>query len=95
MIIIVIILIVIVLGLSYGCYNLLKQAEQLEETVTFYQTSLDFVREKVLQTEVTMKELDIRGAFEADDEVGTAFKNIKEVHTELTKSIQQIYESGN
>jgi hypothetical protein len=39
-----------------------------------------------------LKELDIRGAFEADDEVGFVFQNIKELSSELTKTVQSTYE---
>lgn len=88
----IILLIISVVGLGYGCYNLMRQNEELEETVLFYQDKLDEIREKVLDTEVELKQLDIRGAFEADDEVGFVFKNIKELSTELTKTVEATYE---
>ena len=78
--------------LAFGCYNLLRQNEDLEETTVFYQTKIEEIREKVLETEIQLKELDIRGAFEADDEVGFVFKEIKELSSELTKTVESVYE---
>ena len=93
MIVLVIILLSIaVIVLSYGCFNLIKQNEQLEEVAVFYQTNMDEIREKALQTEIQLKELDIKGAFEADDEVGVIFRNIKEISNDLTQSILDTYE---
>jgi hypothetical protein len=92
MIVIIIILVASIVALSLGCYNLIKQNEALEESTLFYQTKLDEIRDKAIRTEIELKELDIRGAFEADDEVGFVFKGIKELQTELTNTIQQVYE---
>jgi hypothetical protein len=91
-IIVITLLICIIAALAFGCYNLIKQNESLEEATLFYQSKLEEIREKVLQTEVELKELDIRGAFEADDEVGFVFQNIKELSSELTKTVQSTYE---
>lgn len=82
-----------VVALSYGCYNLIKQNESLEEVAMFYQTKMDEIRELALQTEVQLKELDIKGAFESDDEVGTVFQNIKVISNNLSQNILDTYES--
>ena len=57
--------------------NLVKQNEQLED-------ALDIYVNKQLQTEnkldsmlQTMREIDIRGSFESDDEVGAVFLELK------------------
>jgi len=91
--ILIVILIAIAIALSIGCFNLIKQNEQLEEVVLFYQDKVDEIREMALQTEIELKELDIRGAFESDDEVGTTFQNIKAISTALSQNILEIYES--
>jgi hypothetical protein len=36
-----------------------------------------------------MKELDIRGSFESDDEVGTVFKELKNLIEEYNETINQ------
>jgi hypothetical protein len=78
--------------MSYGMWNLVKQNEDLEETVVYYQEKLDEIREVVLDTDTRLKDLDIRGAFEADDEVGFVFKEIKELSSDLTKTVESAYE---
>lgn len=88
-------LVVIILLLTYGVYNLIKQNELLEETVVEHLEIFDFVRQKVLDTQVQLKEIDIKGSFEADDEVGFVFKNIKQLADDLTETIESIYEQGN
>lgn len=95
MIIAIILLSALSISLGYGCYNVIKQNETLEEEIIFYQEKLSYIREQVLQTEIQLKEVDIRGSFEADDEVGTTFKNIRQLHTELNDIIQTTYEPRN
>jgi hypothetical protein len=91
--------IILIAVLIYGCINLLKQVELLEAGVTTiadeYQVVFDEIREKVLQTEIRLKEIDIKGSFEADDEVGFVFKEIVELHSELNKVVQTYYDGGN
>lgn len=91
-ILVITILSIIILGLGYGCYNLIKQNEALEEATLFYQNKFDEIREKALQTEIQLKELDIKGAFESDDEVGFVFKAIKDISSDLNQTIQDAYE---
>jgi hypothetical protein len=93
MIVALLILFILATGaLAYGAYNLTLQNEKLEEVVAFYQGKLDDIRDKVLETEIELKQLDIRGSFEADDEVGFVFKNIKDLSSDLTKTIKETYE---
>jgi len=93
-ILIIIVLLAAVIALVYGSYNLTVQNERLEEMIIFYQDKIDEIREKALLTEIELKEIDIRGSFEADDEVGFVFKAIKEITNELTQTIQSAYEPG-
>ena len=99
MYIVLTLLIVLLAILVYGCLNLIKQVEKLESGVTLiadeYQAVFDDIREKVLQTEIRLKEIDIKGSFEADDEVGFVFKEIIELHTELNQTVQSYYDGGN
>ena len=93
MVALIIIFFITVIGfMSYGIWNLVSQNEDLEETVIYYQNRLDEIREKVLDTNIQLKDLDIRGAFEADDEVGFVFKEIQQLSEELTKTVESAYE---
>ncbi len=58
--------------------NFVKQNEQLMDTIRDYddrQISTQIKIESMLQK---MKEIDIRGSFESDDEVGAVFSELKE-----------------
>lgn len=82
----------IVAVLIYAIINLVKQTEQLEDQVSYYIDVVDAVREKVLDVQVQLKEIDIKGSFEADDEVGFVFKEIQELVDDLTSTINEAYE---
>ena len=87
------ILLAIIVATGIGIKNLLIQIETLEDKLEFYESSFEEIRKKVLDTELELVELDIRGSFESDDEVGFVFKQIKELSTELSNTVQTIYES--
>jgi predicted PurR-regulated permease PerM len=74
MISLIIIFSIIVFVLIYAIINLVKQTEQLEDQVSYYIDIVDSIREKVLDVQVQLKEIDIKGSFEADDEFGFVFK---------------------
>lgn len=88
-----IILIALIAAMYIGIKNLLIQVEYLEERVNFYESAFEEIRTQVLNTEIELRELDIRGSFESDDEVGFVFKQIKELSSDLNKTVQSIYES--
>jgi hypothetical protein len=83
-----------------GNINLIRQVEKQDDLVeeslyneTYYRDIIDSVREKVLQAQARMKEIDIRGSFEADDEVGYAFKTLQGVVDELNSEVNKAYET--
>jgi len=93
MITILMILVVLLLGVSvYTNYNLVKRNEELEEQVDALQDVLDEVKDQVVDINVRLTEIDIRGSFEADDEVGFVFTEIKEMAAELSSVINEMYE---
>lgn len=92
MISLTIVFILIVAVLTYAIINLVKQTEQLEDQVSYYIDVVDSVREKVLDVQVQLKEIDIKGSFEADDEVGFVFKEIQLLVDDLTNTINEAYE---
>ena len=73
----------IVLGLlviaeGYVIWNLTRKTEMLE-------TWIEGFTESVTQIEGDLKVIDQRGHFEADDEVGTIFEQIKQTVSQLYK----------
>ena len=66
----------LVLGEGYVIWNLNKKTEMLE-------TWVETFSEKITQVRDNLQEIDHQGHFEADDEVGTTFKLIKDTVDEL------------
>jgi hypothetical protein len=89
---IIILLLIASIAMGYSIWNLIQQNEDLEDTVIYYQTKLSSLRQQVLDMEIQLKEIDIRGSFASDDEVGFVFKEIKEMSSDLTKAIESVYE---
>ena len=63
--------VIITITLSYAVYNLLIKQEQLEDWVENYITKINEVNTKIRQ-------IDYKGYFEVDDEVGQVFEQLKE-----------------
>ena len=63
--------VILTLTLSYAVYNLLIKQEQLEEWVEDYIDRINEVNRKIRQ-------IDYKGYFEVDDEVGQVFEQLKE-----------------
>jgi hypothetical protein len=61
----------------FGGYLLVRKNNKLEKIVTDQQQYIDAISIIIEDSANTIKELDNRGAFEADDEVGTFFRNLK------------------
>ncbi|MBT4207361.1 hypothetical protein HOE22_03350 [Candidatus Woesearchaeota archaeon] len=71
----------IILGLlilveGYVIWNLFRKTELLENWVENFTQQIQIVQNQ-------LKEVDDKGMFEADDEVGTIFKRIKQIVNEL------------
>ena len=71
--------------------NMIRREERLEE---YYANNIDSMEQRLIKTKETvesvverLQEVDIRGSFEADDEVGFAFKEIKLLNEELLQFI--------
>ena len=58
--------------------NLVKQNEQLRDTINDYDDRELGTQIKLESMLSKMKEIDIRGSFESDDEVGAVFSELKE-----------------
>jgi len=62
-----------------GAFLLIRRNNVLEKTVTKQQEYIDAISIIIANSDAKLKELDTLGAFEADDEVGTFFRNLKEI----------------
>ena len=75
------IFVILTIALSYAVYNLLVKQEQLEEWVEDYIDRINEVNTKIRQ-------IDYKGYFEVDDEVGQVFEQIKNE----VKSLEELTE---
>ena len=67
--------------------NIVKQNEQLLDTIMEYDNREISTQSNLESMLSKMKEIDIRGSFESDDEVGVVFSELKEtIETYKTKS---------
>lgn len=73
-----IILGLIVLTLGWTTFNLTRKVERLETWVEDY-------AQRIIDTQQVLKEIDSKGDFEADDEVGVIFQSIKETIDEINE----------
>ena len=68
---------------AIGGYLLIRKNNKLESIVSEQQNYIDAISIIINDSNETIKQLDARGAFEADDEVGTFFRNLKEIQEVL------------
>ena len=74
-------LMVVVLG--YTTFNLLKKNERQEDILAGYMSYLNKISDTIKFADKKLKEIDARGSFESDDEVGFFFKQIKQIQEVL------------
>ena len=77
-----IILSLVVITLGWTTFNLTRKVERLETWIEGYV-------ERINETQSTLKEIDEKGNFEADDEIGVIFTAIKEAIEELNEITEQ------
>jgi hypothetical protein len=78
---------------AYTTYNLLMKVESLEDelnrNITVYETNLIDIRDQFIEAEIEIKQLDINGTFESDDEVGIVYKSIRAVINDLDRILKE------
>ena len=62
-----------------GGILLIRRNTALEKAVIEQRQYIDAISIIVANSDAKLRELDIQGAFEADDEVGTFFNNLKDI----------------
>jgi len=77
-----ILLSIIVLMLGWTTFNLTRKSERLESWIEDY-------AQRIQETQRVLKEIDNKGTFEADDEIGVTFTAIKEAVDELNEITEQ------
>lgn len=70
-----------IVGLLF--YMLIRKNKKLEEMIVEQQQYMDSINIIIGQSNDRLKELDDKGMFESDDEIGFFFDNIKEIQSVL------------
>ncbi len=65
--------------IGIGIFLLIRRNNALEKAVTEQQQYIDAISIIIANSDAKLRELDIQGAFEADDEVGTFFTNLRDI----------------
>jgi hypothetical protein len=65
--------------MGYMIWNLYRKITTAQRERLFYEKWVEEFAMRVEQVNAGLKVVDVRGSFEADDEVGFAFKEIKEL----------------
>ena len=77
-----ILLSIIIITLGWTTFNLTRKVERLETWIEDY-------AQRIQDTQQVLKEIDSKGTFEADDEIGVVFTAIKEAVDELNEITEE------
>ena len=83
----------VVIGiLSIGCitlgfttFNLLRKVERIEDVVIRYDRFISEYSKQLDNTDKRLNEIDEKGTFKSDDEIGWFFKQIKRLQNDVSR----------
>jgi hypothetical protein len=82
-VILIIFLLIIICVLSYTTYNLLRKNEKLEDLIKDQQIYINSISSVIQESSMLLEEIDAKGTFRSDDEVGFFFRSIKNIQDVL------------
>jgi len=85
MIIIISILAVLVVIFGYTTWNLLRKNEKAEDIINNYEGYMNKFSDALTRSEQRLKEVDIKGAFSSDDEIGFFFTTVRSLQEQLNQ----------
>ena len=77
-----ILLCAVIITLGWTTFNLTRKVERLETWIEDY-------AQRIKDTKQVLEEIDAKGSFEADDEIGVVFTAIKEAVDEINEITQE------
>ena len=87
MILTIVLLSILVVILGFTTYNLLRKNEKQEDILAGYMTYLNKISDTIELSDKKMMEVDAKGSFKSDDEVGFFFEQIKTIQTALNSFV--------
>jgi hypothetical protein len=85
MIILILILSFLVVGLGFTTINLLKKNEKQEDILVGYLQYLDKISQIIEFIDTKLKDIDHKGSFKSDDEIGFFFEEIQNIQKVLNE----------
>ena len=85
MMILILILSFLVVGLGFTTINLLKKNEKQEDILVGYLQYLDKISQIIEFIDTKLKDIDHKGSFKSDDEIGFFFKEIQNIQKVLNE----------
>jgi hypothetical protein len=79
------ILSVLVVILGFTTFNLLRKNEQAEDIIMSQDTFISKFMDTVNKADAKLKQIDHKGSFESDDEIGFFFKEVKNIQATLNE----------
>ena len=73
----------LVLVLGYTTFNLLRKNEKQEDVLAQYLTYMDNISKQVEYSDVKLNQIDAKGIFKSDDEIGWFFEQVKNLQLQL------------
>ena len=84
-----IILSIVVLVLGYTTWTQFRKVESSEEVISNYEVWIDEFIKRIDIMDENLKQIDAKGTFEADDEVGTFFKSLRDLQKRINNFIEE------
>ena len=75
----------LVVILGYTTINLLLKNEKAEDIIVSQREFINEFRESIEESDKKLQELDVRGSFSSDDEIGWFFNEIKKLQNALSR----------
>ena len=82
---VIVVLSLIIIALLYAVWNLVRKSESLEDEMEFSEKYINVAYDSMKKAYDRMKKIDRLGSFEADDESGYIFNEIKTAMEELNE----------
>jgi len=85
MIVAIVILSITVVILGFTTFNLLRKNEKQEDILAGYMTYLNKISDTIEISDKKLKEIDYKGSFKSDDEIGWFFDYVKMIQDTLNQ----------
>ena len=81
---ILLILIILVVILGYTTINLLFKIEKQEDIISQQNVFFEEISDIINKSEIKLNEIDAKGIFKSDDEIGWFFNEIKKIQSNIS-----------